>query len=52
MPSAFWKGTSIPPLPVRDRESVKATAMSDIVGFAHTVSIVVPDTTGFPAGSV
>jgi len=44
-------GASIPPAPVRESELVISLAKSSIVVLAHDAWIVVPGTTGFPAGS-
>jgi hypothetical protein len=52
VPSALKNGTSMPPLPLRESESVSAAAMSDIVGFAQATSITVPGETGLPGASV
>ena len=52
VPSAMRNGASMPPAPVRDSELVISLARSSIVSLAHVVSIVVPGTTGLPAGSV
>src|SRR5262245_31862866 len=51
-PSAFLNVVSMPPLPVRESESESASAMSSIVGFAHSASMTVCGSTGFPGGSV
>jgi hypothetical protein len=52
VPSAFLNGTSIPPRPERESESVSAAAMSDIVGFAQFDSMTVFGATGLPAGKL
>jgi hypothetical protein len=46
--------TAIPLAPIfaGERLSVSAVAMSDMVVLAHTESMVVPVTTGLPAGNV
>jgi hypothetical protein len=50
-PSMNLKGTSIPPLPLRESESVSAAATSGIVLFAQSASMVSCAMTGLPDGS-
>jgi hypothetical protein len=52
VPSVNRRGAVMPPLPVRDRESVIALAKSVSVELAQAESISVPLLTGLPAGSV
>src|SRR5262245_13616765 len=49
-PSALRNGTTMPPAPERDSESVSAAAMSASVGFAQSASITVPGMTGLTPG--